>query len=421
MASPRSRYTLLIPTFNRPVALRSLLGYLAARRFDYPVRVLDSSSGDALSQNRETVGRGGLDIVHEGYDPAIDVHKKIELGLASVESTYCSLCADDDVLFTDQLNGLLDVLDANPALAVAHGYYANFKPGEDFEIWHTDYSSPSILADDPLKRIVEQMKNYQAIFYGIHRTGTMKSIRPPLDRVKSLWAKELLTSSLALISGGARRVPAYYLARNSNPSIATEGWHPHQFFATEPAELFREYADYRTVVLEQLAADPQCRAIYRPDQMRRVFDLVHLRYLAPMLSPAIMDGLIEQTLLPDRTARQIIDGMWGCDPPPVDHSDAAGVKRYLARAAAFMNPDYPSIVKWLRRAGGLYKELRSDRKLDVSFTLKPRNMTIRLMSRDGRPRRYVLSKALLNQKLDDGGEITASHLRNIVHNLSDYV
>src|SRR5262245_44585607 len=101
MASSRARYTLLIPTFNRPARLRSLLGYLAARRFQYPIRILDSSSGDALTQNREAVGRGGLDIVYETYDPAIAVHKKISLAVATVESTYCSLCADDDVLFTD--------------------------------------------------------------------------------------------------------------------------------------------------------------------------------------------------------------------------------------------------------------------------------------------------------------------------------
>ncbi len=85
MTSPRSRYTLLVPTFNRSAHLRNLLGYLAARRFEYPVRVLDSSSADALSHNRETVGRGGLDVVHEVYDPATPVHKKIELAMGSVE------------------------------------------------------------------------------------------------------------------------------------------------------------------------------------------------------------------------------------------------------------------------------------------------------------------------------------------------
>jgi hypothetical protein len=78
------------------------------------------------------------------------------------------------------------------------------------------------------------MSDYQAIFYGIHRTHIMKSIQEPLDRVKSLWAKELLTSSLALMAGGMYRAPRYYMARNT--TIATEGWHPQQF-AIDPAEL----------------------------------------------------------------------------------------------------------------------------------------------------------------------------------------
>ena len=179
MVSPRSRYTLLIPTYNRSAHLARLLGYLAARRFEFPVRVLNSSSSDALAQNRDTVGRIALDIVHDIYNSAIPIHKKVELAIASVKSTYCSLCADDDVLFTDELSGLLDILDANPELEVAHGYYLNFKPGESFNIWYTDYSAPSIVSDDALKRLVEQMSDYQAIFYGVHRTSTMKSIRAP--------------------------------------------------------------------------------------------------------------------------------------------------------------------------------------------------------------------------------------------------
>src|SRR5215510_662794 len=159
MRSLHSRYTLLIPTFNRSAHLRRLLGYLATRRFAYPIRVLDSSTGDALAQNRETVSREGLDVVHDIYDPATSIHKKIGLAISSVESTYCSLCADDDVLFTDELDALLGLLDSNSNLVVAHGYYVNFKPGEDFDIWYTDYSAPSIVAEDALKRIVEQMSD----------------------------------------------------------------------------------------------------------------------------------------------------------------------------------------------------------------------------------------------------------------------
>ena len=421
MASFRTRYTLLIPTYNRSDHLRRLLGYLAARRFEFPIRVLDSSSGEALSENRETVGRGGLDIVHEVYDPAIPIHKKVELGIALVESTYCSLCADDDVLFTDELNGLLDILDANPELVVAHGYYVNFRPGENFDIWYTDYSAPSIVSEDALKRLVEQMSDYQAIFYGVHRTSTMKSIRLPLDRVKSLWAKELLTSSLALIEGGMYRVPRYYMARNTNPSIATQGWHPHQFFAIEPAELFREYADYRAVALERLAADPRCRARYRPEQIRRVFDLVHLKYLAPMLSPGVMNYLIRQSMLPDTTSEQIIDGIWSTFVPPYARR-AGGLKHYLAHALALLRPSYASsALRNIRRLAGLYTELRSREKFDVTSSPPFDAMTVKRTTRDGGARRYVISQSLLDQKFADGGQVTAQHLRNIIRHLDDYV
>ena len=416
----RSRYTLLIPTYNRPDHLRRLLGYLAARRFKFPIRILDSSSGGALSENRQTVGERGLDIAHEVYDPAIPIHKKVELGLASVESTYCSLCADDDVLFTDELDGLLDILDANPDVAVAHGYYVNFRPGENFEIWYTDYSAPSIVAEDALARLVEQMSDYQAIFYGVHRTTTMKTIRVPLDRVKSLWAKELLTSTLALIDGGMRRVPRYYMARNSNPSIATKGWHPHQFFAIEPAELFREYADYRVVALEHLAADPGCRASYRPEQMERVFDLIHLKYLAPMLSPGVMNYLIQQSMLSNTTSEQIIDGIWSTFVPPPARR-AGGLKHYFAQTLALMRPSHASrVLGNFRRLASIYAELKFRGKFAVTSNSSLDAMTVKRTIRNGTSRRYLIAPSFLGQEFADGGQATASHIRSIIHHLDDY-
>src|SRR5262245_20647862 len=122
MQSPGARYTLLIPTFNRSAYLRSLLGYLNARKFAYPVRVLDSSAPEGLAQNRETTRGVGLDIVHEIHPPETGFCEKVGQGILPVESKYCSFCADDDVVFTDQLPALFDVLDT-PIAVVAHGYY----------------------------------------------------------------------------------------------------------------------------------------------------------------------------------------------------------------------------------------------------------------------------------------------------------
>src|SRR5262249_15736589 len=310
----------------------------------------------------------------------------------------------------------------DPSLVVAHGYYVNFKPGEDFDLWHTDYSAPSILAEDALQRIVAQMSDYQAIYYGVHRIGTMKAIQRPLDRVQSLWAKELLTSSLALVAGGMYRAPRYYMARNSNPSIATEGWHPHQFLATHPAALPRAYVYYRAVTLEHLRADARSRASYRPEQVEQVFDLVHLKYLAPMLSPSVMTYLLQQSLLPDVTPRQTIDGIWNSFASPYVRQ-AGGLKDHLARALAFISrPSYASgVLRRLRRIGGLYRELRVRAKFDVSLYPSLDGMTIKRRTRDGESRRYLVSPTLLDQKFADGGQVTASHIRNIVAHLDDYV
>ncbi len=418
--SARSRYTLLIPTYNRPAYLRSLLGYLAARRFEYPICVLDSSFEQALSENRETIRGVALDISYQVYDPAIHVTDKFALGAQSVDTPYCSFCADDDVLFTDHLDELLDFLDANPAFVVAHGYYVGFKPGADFDLSCTEYSAPSIAGDDGLKRIVEQVGNYQAIFYGIHRTGTMKSILTPLSRVKSFWAQEMLTSSLTLIAGGAYRMPKYFLARNTGPSIATEGWHPYQFFAIDPAELFREYTVYRTVTLEHLAADARCQATYRPDQMRRIFDLVYLKYLAPMISPAVMDYFIAQSMRPDAAPRQIIDGVWKMLAPPSD-GGAGGLRRYLTRAARLTPGGASKVVQYLRRFAGIYAELKFRAKFDVSVSPLLDRMTVKRTVRDGQSRRYNLSYALLRQDFADGAHVTASHLRTIISHLDDYL
>jgi glycosyltransferase domain-containing protein len=421
MVSPRSRYTLLVPTFNRPAELRSLLGYLAARRFRYPVRVLDSSSGEALSLNRETVARAELDAVRETYDPALSVHDKITLALADVNSAYCSLCADDDVLFTERLDELLGVLDADPTLVIAHGYYVNFRPGRDLELWNTDYSTPSVIADDALRRIVRQMSSYQALFYGIHRTSTMIASRRSLDRVKSLWAKELLTSSLTLIEGGAYRAPYYYMARSSGPSVTGDGWHPHHFFATEPAALLREYVDYRAATLERLALDAACRAGYPKEQMERVLDLAHVKYLATMLAPDVLDYLIRETLRGQSTSRQLMDGMWRSSTPAAERA-TAGLPRQLARTRRLLHPTAAAADGYyFWRLAGCLGGLKLREKLDASLGPSGDRLTVRRTTRDGRPRSYTMTRALLTQKFADGGRVTAPHLASIIRHLDDYV
>ena len=48
-------------------------------------------------------------------------------------------------------------------------------------------------------------------------------------------------------------------------------------------------------------------------------------------------------------------------------------------------------------------------------------MTVKRTIRNGAARRYLISQSFLDQEFADGGQATASHIRNIIRHLDDYV
>lgn len=398
------QYTLLIPTYNRASSLGRLLAYLAARQFRYPIRVLDSSESEALAVNRQTIRQSPLDVTHQIYDSAINPYAKFSLGVQTVETPYCSFCADDDVLFTANLDKYLDALDGDPGLAAAHGYYVNFKPGDVYSISYTVYSSPSVVESDGLQRIVQQMSDYQAVFYAVYRKPVLEHVMRSIQGMQTLLSLELLASSLTLVAGGVQRVPEFYMARNTNPSIATEGWHPHQFLATDPGALFREYTSYREVVLAQLMADTHCREFYGRDRLERVLDLAHLKYLQPLLSPAVMDYVIQNSLNPALVPQQIVEGVWQkfVSPPEnqraVRASTRAALKLFVTRVVSKLRPSYKP-----------------------GYFATPVDVWVDHTTREGAPRRYALFRDFLNQKVPGHGRVTAPEIATILDHLDAYV
>jgi hypothetical protein len=290
----------------------------------------------------------------------------------------------------------------------------NFSPGADFNISDIVYWAPSITADDALKRIVEQMSNYQAVFYAIHRTSVMRSVHTQLERVQSLLAHELLSSSLTLIAGGVYRLPHFYMARNTNLSISSEGWHPHHFLANKPDLLFREYAAYRAIVIEQLLADARCRATYRPDEMERILDLVHLKYLTPMISEQIIDYLLAESLHPRSEPRNIMMAIR--DNLKSSSDKQRGIQRFLGNLRRTLcEPIHArNLVKHAIRL-----VLRKDFKISISLRLD--KIYIDRIARDGRPRRYVLFRSFLNRRMPGGQRVTAADTSLILGQLDDYV
>jgi hypothetical protein len=169
-------------------------------------------------------------------------------------------------------------------------------------------------------------------------------------------------------------------------------------------------------------ADARCRATYAPEQMQRIVDLAHLKYLAPMLSRPIMDYLIEQSMRPDMMSRQIIEGVWRTFVPPDDRG-ADGWRRRLAQMRALVfEPNYASeSFEYVRRLTRLYRTLRFGEKFVISPGSLFDRMTVERSTRDGRARRYAISPTLVSQDFANGGHVTASQLRNMIGHFDDYV
>jgi hypothetical protein len=168
-----------------------------------------------------------------------------------------------------------------------------------------------------------------------------------------------------------------------------------------------------------LASDAGCRATYQREQLQRIFDLVHLKYLAPMLSSDVLNYLIGESMRSDRTAQQIISQMWKA---PVADRAPERLRSTLARARGLLRPTWAAAnVGYVRRLAGVYGELRWREKLDVSLASPLGQLTTKRTARNGKSRRYVMSRPFLTQSFADGGQVTASHLRNIIDHLDDYV
>ena len=119
-------YTLLIPTYNRPGQLASLLAYLEREGAGFPIHVLDSSQPGNRDLNRRASDREGLDAEYREYAEDTHPFDKFLDGVGRVGTAYCQHCADDDLIFIDRISRAVRTLESSPDHHCAHGYYFMF-------------------------------------------------------------------------------------------------------------------------------------------------------------------------------------------------------------------------------------------------------------------------------------------------------
>lgn len=299
------KFTLVVPTYNRPADLARLLAYLGRERPEFPVLVLDSSTPANQELNAAAVGRAAFArcVV---FDSAMPPWEKFWHGVEQVETEYCSFCADDDLVLVQSIAPLIDYLETHRDYSMAHGWYFSFYDSAQFGLTATVYRGASIDDDEALARLHTLFRRYEALTYGIHRTPVLRRVMQGVQGVRTMLGRELLGGALAVVAGKAARLPLFYYGRSLGPSQPYSGWHPLEMLLDQPTSLYEDYTAYRETLVASLGQGGGTRS---REELATVLDLIHFRYLSDYVKPAVMDYLIAQKMAA-RPKADAIQGMW---------------------------------------------------------------------------------------------------------------
>lgn len=306
-AHASARFTLIVPTYNRPGELARLLSFLQRHRVEFPILVLDSSAPEIKAQNKAQAQSSDRYVRYVEFDASTPVWLKFLRGAEMVETAYCSLCADDDVLLPESLRPIVAHLEANPDCAVAHGWYYTFYDNGHIGITSNVYRSASIDQDDAIDRLFTMFRSYEAVTYGVYRTEVLRSVLSDVQGVESMLGRELLGGALTLAHGKAARIPVFYYGRSHLPSHPYTHWHPLDFLISSPEGFYSDYSAYRRILLARLTQLGY--AGYDAADTATLVDLIHFRYLSDYVKPGVMDYLVERKMA-HAPKPEIMQGLW---------------------------------------------------------------------------------------------------------------
>lgn len=249
-----SRFTLVIPTYNRPWLLNGLLAHLAAKHTAFRIVILDSSSTKNQALNREAVARHPLNIEWLGFDENTDAVEKFCSGLSRVETPYTAFCADDDLIFVDSIEACVTELENHARVVACHGLYLNFSPDQRNLDVKIEYSAPSIDSRTVLGRIFQLLANYESLNYAVYRSECLADVLRASIQFKSPIYWELFTCIAPLASGEVTRLNCIYNARRARVVPILPKGDPLRWLCENPDEFFAEFLVYRDHLLSFLGS-----------------------------------------------------------------------------------------------------------------------------------------------------------------------
>lgn len=287
-------FTLIIPTHNRPEKIKSLVNLLSTYPAKVNIIILDSSKTEIKKSNKELIincfSHKNINYSYFEFDVDCEPFEKFYFGISQVNTNYCSFCADDDVVFLECIEEIIQFLNLNTDYIAAHGYYFGFRFDKDgVEIQDVTYYKNNLCHDDWAQRVQSLFSNYEATFYATYRTQTLKDFFSlSLGANTALW-KELILALASVMSGKIYRISSFYYGRRIGQSLPFNNWHPHEIFSRKPDLYFTDYLQCRNSLLSHFGLKNTITAAEE-----KTFDISHLLYLKNYLDPTTLDTFLNE-------------------------------------------------------------------------------------------------------------------------------
>jgi glycosyltransferase domain-containing protein len=249
-----SRFTLVIPTYNRPWLLAGLLGYFASKQARFRILVIDSSTDKVKVQNQQMIARQPLNAEWYPVNQSNMYLEKVNMGLSRATTDYAALCADDDILFVEAIEGGIGEMERHADTVACHGLYLNFMPDGRALNLTVEYSAPSIDADSAIERVFQLVSRYEALNYAVYRRDCLTETLAASTSLHTPMYWELFASVAPLASGKVKRLPCVSNARRARVAPIQDRSHPIAWVCEDPVDFVAKFADYRERALAFFAA-----------------------------------------------------------------------------------------------------------------------------------------------------------------------
>jgi glycosyltransferase domain-containing protein len=186
------------------------LDFLELQKCEYPILILDGSSNVNQVINVETVKNSKLNVRHLSFSESINLGVRLNAGFQQVDTPYSTIIADDDFIFLDKMDYIINFLNSNPDYSSAIGktfsLYRNRILGLAFYCFGNDLTSLySQNASTALRRLVAHdvmtVIGYPPIYYSIKKTQVYKFAYSVANEKLQYGALERYSNALTLVEG----------------------------------------------------------------------------------------------------------------------------------------------------------------------------------------------------------------------------